>query len=85
MFDADTHLFPIFERSETESIIPVAAFIAKKIVALKRSFASSNDADEKSEILAALIFHQSALLLLSLFFLTGENELTDLAKEIFRN
>ena len=84
MYDADAHLFPIFERSETESIIPIAAFIAKKIVALKKSFATSTDADEKSEILSTLSFHQSALLLLSLSFLTEEKELTDLAKEIVR-
>lgn len=85
MYDADAHIFPIFERNETESIIPIAVFLARKIVALKKSFATSNDVDEKSEILATLIFYQSALLLLSLSYLTEATELTDLAKEIFRN
>jgi hypothetical protein len=82
---SDTHLFPTYDRQTSESIIPIATFVAKNIVALKKSFSTSGDADEKSEILATLIFHQSALLLLTMSFLAEENELTDLAKEIFRN
>lgn len=81
----DTHLFPTYELNKNESIIPAAAFVAKKIVALKKSFSSSTDADEKNEIKTMLLFHQSALLLLCLSLFTEEPELTDLAKEIFRN
>jgi hypothetical protein len=81
----DTHLFSTYDRRTSERIIPIATFDAKNIVALKKSFSTSNDADEKSEILATLIFHQSALLLLTMSFLTEETELIDLVKEIFRN
>lgn len=83
--DEHIHLFPTYDRQTSESVVPVAAFLGKKIVGLKKSFATSDDADERDEIIAMLIFHQSALLLLSLSFLTEETELTDLAKEIFRN
>ena len=82
---SDTHLFPIYDRATNESIAPIAAFVARKIIALKKTFVTSNDADERNEIIAMLMFHQSALLLLTLSFLTEETELTDLAKEIFRN
>ncbi len=82
---SDTHLFPVYDRTTSESVVPIAAFIAKKIIALKKSFATSNDFDERNEIIAMLMFHQSALLLLSMSFLTEETELIDLAKEIFRN
>lgn len=85
MYDDHTLLFPMIERRETENIIPIAVFLARKIAVLKRSFATSNDGDERNEILATLMFHQSALLLLSLSFLTEETDLTDLAKEIYRN
>ena len=85
MFVEDSHLFPTYEISKNESIIPAAAFIAKKIIALKKSFSTSSDTDEKNEIQIMLTFHQSALLLICLSFLTEENELTDLAKEIYRD
>jgi hypothetical protein len=81
----DSHYFPTFDRTTNESTIPMVAFIAKKIIALKRSFETSNDVKERCEIQATLIFYQSALLLLCLSYLTEEDELTDLAKEIFRN
>jgi hypothetical protein len=85
MFIDDSHLFPAYEINNNASIIPIAAFIAKKIIALKKSFATSNDADEKNEIKSMIMFHQSALLLLCLSFFTEEKELTDLAKEMIRN
>ena len=85
MFIEDSHLFPTYQINKNESIIPAAAFIAKKIIALKKSFSTSSDTDEKNEIKAMLLFHQSALLLLCLSFFTEENEITDLAKEIYRN
>ena len=81
----DTHLFPTYDYHSNESIIPAATFIAKKIVALKKSFMTSQDSDERNEILSTLMFHQSVLLLLCLSFFTEAQELTDLAKEIFRN
>ena len=82
---SDVHLFPIYVSAADQSVVSIAAFVARKIVALKKSHATSNDADERNEIVATLMFHQSALLLLTLSCLTEETELTDLAKEIFRN
>ena len=84
MFIEDQHLFPTYDHNSSESIIPIATFIAKKIVSLKKSFITSCDSDERNEILSTLIFHQSALILLTLSFFTEETELTDLAKEILR-
>ncbi len=81
----DTHLFPTYNYHNNESIIPAATFIAKKIIALKKSFMTSQDSDERNEIQTTLMFHQSVLLLLCLSFFTETQELTDLAKEIFRN
>jgi hypothetical protein len=82
--DADMHFFPTYDRQSTENIVPVAVFVARKIAGLKKSFASSTDADERNEIIAAMVFHQSVLLLLCLSFFTESTELTDIAKEIFR-
>jgi hypothetical protein len=49
---SDTHLFPIYDRATNDSIAPIAAFVAKKIIGLKNSFATSSDADEQNEIIA---------------------------------
>ena len=81
----DTHLFPTYDQSNNENIAPIAIFVAKKIVSLKKSLATSSDSDERNEIQTLLMFHQSVLLLLCLSFFTEAQELTDLAKEIFRN
>ena len=81
----DTHLFPTYDPSSNESITPIAIFVAKKIVSLKKSLITSCDSDERNEIQITLIFHQSVLLLLCLSFFTEAQVLTDLAKEIFRN
>ncbi len=85
MFEQTHHIFPIYDQTEKQSIIPIAEFLAKKIVALKKSYSTSDDSEEKREIIATLTFHQSALLLLALSFLMDSPELTELAKEIFRN
>ena len=84
MYADDQYLFPVYDRDTNESIIPIASFIAKKIVALKKSFMTSCDKDERDEIQTMLMFLQSALLLLTLSFFTEEQELIDLAKEIYR-
>jgi hypothetical protein len=52
----DTHLFPTYDQSNNESIIPKAIFIAKKIFALKKSFMTSQDNDERNEIQSTLMF-----------------------------
>lgn len=85
MFESNQHIFPIYDQTERQSIIPIAEFLAKKIVALKKSYSTSDDSEEKREIIATLIFHNSALLLLSLSFFAESPELAELAKEIFRN
>ena len=82
---ADTHLLPTYDQSSNENIAPIAIFVAKKIVSLKKSFMTSQDSDERNEIQTTLMFHQSVLLLLCLSFFTETQERTDLAKEIFRN
>ena len=84
MFIEDQHLFPTYDHHRNESIIPIATFIAKKIVSLKKSLMTSCDNDERNEIQSSLVFYQSALILLTLSFFTEETELTDLAKEIVR-
>ena len=81
----DTHFIPTYDRQSNENIVPVSLFVAKKIATLKKSFATSTDADEKDEIVATILFHQSTLLILCLSFFTESPELTDIAKEIFRN
>jgi hypothetical protein len=81
----DTHFIPTYDRQSNESIVPIVVFVAKKIATLKKSFATSTDADEKNEIFATMLFHQSTLLILCLSFFTESPELTDIAKDIFRN
>ena len=83
--DTDTHFIPTYDRQSNESIVPIVAFVARKIATLKRSFATATDTDEKNEIVATMLFHQSTLLILCLSFFTESPELTDIAKEIFRN
>lgn len=84
MYADDQHLFPTYDRNTSDNIIPIASFIAKKIVTLKKSFMTSSDKNERNEIQSTLMFYQSALLLLTLSFFTEEQELIDLAKEIYR-
>ena len=87
MFDDynNTHFIPTYDRQNNESIVPIVSFIARKIASLKKSFVTSNDADEKNEIIATMLFYQSALLILCLSFFTESPELTNIAKDIFRN
>lgn len=84
MFDADTYLFPIFERTETESIVPIVEFISKKIRALNASFRSSTDSDERLEIIESMLLCSASLSLLSLASHHESQQLIDAAKETFR-
>ena len=83
--DTDTHFILTYDRQSNESIVPIVAFVAKRIATLKKSFVTSTDADEKNEIIATLLFQQSILLILRLSVFTESSELTGIAKDIFRN
>lgn len=85
MFDEDDmHLFPIFQRTETENITPIAEFIAKKIRALNASFRTSTDSDERQEKIQAMLLCSVSLSLLSLASYYESQKLIDAAKETFR-
>jgi hypothetical protein len=84
LFDDSDNFIPTYDVSDRENIIPLVAFIAKKIITLKNSFAISTDSDERIEILTAISFHQSSLIMLCISFFTEDKDITDLAKEIYR-
>ena len=65
-------------------IEPVADFITKKIVALRSSMITSNDTDEKLDILAKIVMLQSSLCLLHTAYITENNIHIDQAKNIYR-
>jgi hypothetical protein len=75
---------PLPSHHTAEDIQPVAVFIARKIVSLKRSLATAQDAEERTELTAQLVMCSSALSLLQTAFLTEDAAFIDLAKEIFR-
>jgi hypothetical protein len=83
MFYDDNYIpFPSSER--LDEIEPVAIFISKKMVSLKRTLNTSNDLDEKIDTIAGLIMCESSISLLSLAYLTENNLLIEEAKNIYR-
>lgn len=78
------YYIPAFEENNIQKIIPIAAFIGKKIKANKIAFITSSDADEKTEINASLSMCQSALCLLCLAYISESDDLVEIAKEIIR-
>ena len=80
----NTYFIPIYDSQKNENIIPIITFVSKRIAALKKSFSTSTDSDEKNEIIAAILFHQSTLLILCIPFFTESPELNEIAKDIFR-
>ena len=83
MFYDDNYIpFPSSER--LDEIEPVATFITKKIVSLKRTLNTSTDLDEKIDTIAGLIMCESSISLLSLAYLTENKSLIEEAKNIYR-
>ncbi len=84
-FDAgNSHFFPSLPNEKTESTVPVAQFLAKKMRNFSTSFRTSTDSDERLEILQAMVLCSSSLMLLSLAFFTESPELIEAAKETYR-
>lgn len=65
-------------------IQPVAAFIAKKIVLLRKTIVTSTDLDEKVDALAQVVMCESSINLLILAYLTEDASFIDSAKDIYR-
>jgi len=83
MFYDDNYIpFPSSER--LDEIEPIATFISKKMVSLKRTLDTSADLDEKIDTIAGLIMCESSISLLSLAYLTENNSLVEEAKNIYR-
>ena len=83
MFYDDNYIpFPSSER--LNEIEPIATFISKKMVSLKRTLNTSTDFDEKLDTIAGLIMCESSISLLSLAYLTENNSLIEEAKNIYR-
>ncbi len=90
MFDDDefdgtaSHFFPSLPNEKTESVIPIAQFLAKKMRTLNTSFLTSTDSDERLEIVQAMTLCSGSLMLLSLAFFTESQELIEAAKQTYR-
>ncbi len=90
MFDDDqfdgtaSHFFPSFPNEKTESVIPVAEFLARKMRNLNTSFHTSTDSEERLEIIQATTLCSGSLMLLSLAFFTESQELIEAAKQTYR-
>ncbi len=89
MFDDDqfdgtaSHCFPSLPNEKTESVIPLAEFLAKKMRTLN-SFHTSTDSEERLEIIQATTLCAGSLMLLSLAFFTESQELIETAKQTYR-
>ena len=80
----DDNYIPIPSSEKLNEIEPVATFISKKMVSLKRTLDTSADLDEKIDTIAGLIMCESSISLLSLAYLTENNSLIEEAKNIYR-
>ena len=80
----DDNYIPFPSSEKLNEIEPVATFISKKIVSLKRTLDTSTDLDEKIDTIAGLIMCESSISLLSLAYLTENNSLIEEAKNIYR-
>jgi hypothetical protein len=79
MFYDDNYIpSPLNER--LNEIEPIATFISKKMVLLKRTLNTSTDLDEKIDTIAGLIMCESSISLLSLAYLTENHSLVEEAK-----
>ena len=82
-FDTDDSYYNTTSHRISE-IEPVADFITKKIVALRSSMLTSNDNDEKIDLLASIVMLQSSLCLLHTAYITENNIHIEQAKTIYR-
>lgn len=80
----DDNYIPFPSSEKLNEIEPVATFISKKMVSLKRTLDTSADLDEKMDTIAGLIMCESSISLLSLAYLTENNSLIEEAKNIYR-
>ena len=80
----DDNYIPFPSSEKLNEIEPVAIFISKKMVSLKRTLDTSADLDEKIDTIAGLIMCESSISLLSLAYLTENNSLIEEAKNIYR-
>ena len=83
MFYDDAYI-PSTLNDRLNEIEPIATFISKKMVLLKRTLNTSNDLDEKIDTIAGLIMCKSSISLLSLAYLTENHSLIEEAKNIYR-
>lgn len=83
-YEDNDFIIPAWQENNIEKIIPVAAYIGKKIKADKIAFMTSTDNEEKTQLMAAMVMCQSSLLLLNMAFMAENNELAEIAKEIIR-
>jgi len=80
----DDNYIPSPSLERLNEIEPVATFISKKMVSLKRTLNTSNDLDEKIDTLSELIMCESSISLLSLAYLTENTSYVEVAKNIYR-
>ena len=83
-YDDNDFIIPTYQENNVEKIIPIAAFIGKKIKANKIAFITSTDGEEKTELLSTMVLAQSSLLLLCMAYFAENNDLVEIAKEIIR-
>ena len=83
MFYDDTYIpSPLNDR--LNEIEPIAIFISKKMISLKRTLDTSEDLNEKIDTLSELIMCESSISLLSLAYLTENTSYVEVAKNIYR-
>jgi hypothetical protein len=80
----DDNYIPSPLNDRLNEIEPIATFISKKMVSLKRTLNTSTDLDEKIDTIAGLIMCESSISLLSLAYLTENHSLVEEAKNIYR-
>jgi hypothetical protein len=80
----DDNYIPSPLNDRLNEIEPIATFISKKIVSLKRTLDTSEDLNEKIDTLSELIMCESSISLLSLAYLTENHSLIEEAKNIYR-
>lgn len=80
----NSHFVPSFPTERTESVVPLAEFISKKLRSLNTSFCTSDDTEERLDIIHEMLTYSASLSLLTLASLTESQTLLDAAKETCR-
>jgi hypothetical protein len=80
----DDGFIPLPSSVRLDEIGPTASFISKKMLSLRKTLSTSDDIDERIEVVANMGLCQSSINLLMLAYLSEDASFVDTAKHLYR-